>query len=291
MINVYLGNKYQTIFMIYKINKLMQHMAVALVVVSFVFISLLSSRAFAVESADAHCINITPTSAKTKCATYVKAYNSCESISAPELRAQLLACQDKAYTDYLNSVCGSTDSKDRRDCISATNKSIITNLNTSGGIVCASLGKVENGCKCPTGEVARTVGTMNTVMCVSESSTISENTSTTTASTTCTGGGLSIPNCNGDSYYQCAPGTPLADCVKSNPIMAWLTFFINVISAVIGVGAIIMVIFAGIQYSAARDNPQAIQAAKQKLINVLIGLAAFVFMYAFLQWLIPGGVF
>jgi hypothetical protein len=74
-------------------------------------------------------------------------------------------------------------------------------------------------------------------------------------------------------------------------VSSWLKTFINLFSAVIGVGAVIMIIFAGIQYSAARDNPQAIQAAKQKIYNVLIGLGAFIFLWAFMQWLIPGGAF
>lgn len=109
---------------------------------------------------------------------------------------------------------------------------------------------------------------------------------------TCTyTGGFSIPECSGEASYNCKSEESLNTCSKNNPIVVWLSFFINMLAAIVGIGAIIMVIVAGLQYSAARDNPQGIQAAKQKLTNVLIGIAAFVFMYAFLQWLIPGGVF
>jgi hypothetical protein len=52
-----------------------------------------------------------------------------------------------------------------------------------------------------------------------------------------------------------------------------------------------MIAVAGVQYTTSRDNPQAVQAAKQKIWNVLIGLLAFFFLYAFVQWIIPGGVF
>ena len=106
----------------------------------------------------------------------------------------------------------------------------------------------------------------------------------------CTGGGLTIPNCS-SGQYRCPQGASSAECLKNNPITLWLTFFINLTAAIIGVGAVMMVIIAGLQYTAARDNPQAIQSAKQKITNVLIGLAAFIFLWAFLQWLIPGGVF
>lgn len=88
-------------------------------------------------------------------------------------------------------------------------------------------------------------------------------------------------------YY---PNSQIDD-VSNNPIIKWIKDGINLLSAIVGIGAIIMIIIAGLQYSAARDNPQAIQAAKTRMVNVLIGLAAFIFMYAFMQWLIPGGVF
>lgn len=102
--------------------------------------------------------------------------------------------------------------------------------------------------------------------------------------------GLAIPNpCEN---YDCEKlNLSKSDCIKLNPIIQWVQFFINLITAIIGVGAVIMIIVAGLQYTAARDNPQAIQAARQKMVNVLIGIAAFIFLYSFIQWLIPGGVF
>lgn len=81
------------------------------------------------------------------------------------------------------------------------------------------------------------------------------------------------------------------ECIEANPIIMWLNYIINIVAGIIGVGAILMVIWGGIQYTTARDNAQAVQAAKDKILNVVIGLAAFIFLYAFLQWLVPGGVF
>jgi hypothetical protein len=79
--------------------------------------------------------------------------------------------------------------------------------------------------------------------------------------------------------------------IDNNPIIIWLKRFINLFAAIVGVGSIVMVTWGGLQYAAARDNPQAIQAARTKIANVVIGLAAFIFLYAFIQWLIPGGAF
>ena len=66
---------------------------------------------------------------------------------------------------------------------------------------------------------------------------------------------------------------------------------INFLSAGVGIVVIGVIILGGIQYSMAGDNTQATGAAKQRIINGLIALVAFIFMFAFLNWLLPGGAF
>lgn len=83
----------------------------------------------------------------------------------------------------------------------------------------------------------------------------------------------------------------LKACVQQTPIVHDIEVIINVLSAGIGIVIIGAIIFGGIRYSAAGDNAQATAAAKQHIINALIALVAFIFMFAFLQWLIPGGIF
>lgn len=90
--------------------------------------------------------------------------------------------------------------------------------------------------------------------------------------------------------YKCTPDNQ-EECLKTNPIVRWLNVIVNLVASIVGLGAVLMVIWAGIQYTTARDNAQAVAAAKQKIINVVIGIAAFIFLYAFLNWLVPGGVF
>jgi len=110
------------------------------------------------------------------------------------------------------------------------------------------------------------------------------------AGTTCTGGGLTIPKCTGGGSYQCANAKD-PSCLANNPIVLWITFFINLVSVLILVGASAMLVYAGVEYISAADNPQRVQAAKQHIINVIIGLVAYFFLFSFVQWLIPGGVF
>lgn len=74
-------------------------------------------------------------------------------------------------------------------------------------------------------------------------------------------------------------------------IIRYLILFINVLSALVGIVIITMIVWAGIEYSASSDDPQKTAAAKAKITNALLALLVFVFMYAFLQWIVPGGIF
>ena len=103
--------------------------------------------------------------------------------------------------------------------------------------------------------------------------------------------GLDIPKSCDD--FGCDTGNQdnQDNCIKYNPLLQWIRFFINVISSIIIVGAIVMVTLAGLEYSASGDNSQTVQNAKKRITNVLLGLVSYFFLYAFLQWVIPGGVF
>lgn len=92
-----------------------------------------------------------------------------------------------------------------------------------------------------------------------------------------------LTNCDGTTNPQ--------HCLENNPIYIWTLRIINLLAAGVGVVVTIMIIVGGIQYASAGANPQMVQAAKKKIINAIIALIAFFFLYAFLQWLVPGGVF
>jgi hypothetical protein len=88
----------------------------------------------------------------------------------------------------------------------------------------------------------------------------------------------------------CASTTDQA-CLQKNPIVKRLNEVLVVLSALVALVIIGSLIVAGIQYSAAGSNAQAVSAAKTRIINAFIALAAFIAIFAFLQWLVPGGVF
>jgi hypothetical protein len=83
----------------------------------------------------------------------------------------------------------------------------------------------------------------------------------------------------------------LNKCLQGNPITKRLNQAVNFLSAGVGIVITGVIILGGIQYIMAGGNATALTAARQRIVNGLIALAAFIFLYAFLQWIIPGGVF
>lgn len=79
-------------------------------------------------------------------------------------------------------------------------------------------------------------------------------------------------------------------CLKNNKIITDLNDIIDFLSAGVGIVVTGMIIVGGIQYSMAGGSPEAVSKAKQKIINALIALVVFIFIFAFLQWIIPGGI-
>ncbi len=66
---------------------------------------------------------------------------------------------------------------------------------------------------------------------------------------------------------------------------------IDLLTAVAGLAITAMIIVGGIQYSASGGNPSTASDAKKKIYNAVLALICLIFLYAFLQWLVPGGIF
>lgn len=95
----------------------------------------------------------------------------------------------------------------------------------------------------------------------------------------------SAVNCDGTTDQQ------LQDCLKNNSIIARANEIINFLGAGVGVTVVIMIMIGGIQYITAGSNPQTVAAAKKKITNAIIALVAFLLLFSFMQWLVPGGIF
>lgn len=77
----------------------------------------------------------------------------------------------------------------------------------------------------------------------------------------------------------------------ANPIWGLLLMVINILTAGIGIVAVGGIVYASILWTTAEDKNAQIVKSKETMFNVVLGLVAFALLWAFLQFLIPGGVF
>ncbi len=81
-------------------------------------------------------------------------------------------------------------------------------------------------------------------------------------------------------------GNP-ADCLFKDYINPGITL----LSMLVGIAAVTAIIYGGIEFSSSGGDPQKAASGKKHITNAIIGLVAFIFLYAFLQFLLPGGIF
>jgi hypothetical protein len=73
-------------------------------------------------------------------------------------------------------------------------------------------------------------------------------------------------------------------------VAKYINPIINFLAGAVGIVVVISVVMGGIQYSASGDNPQAAAAAKKRIGNALLAAIAFLFLWGFLQFIVPGGL-
>lgn len=84
-------------------------------------------------------------------------------------------------------------------------------------------------------------------------------------------------------------GTLEDDC-HGTIMLKVLIIVVNFLLAGVLVGGTVGIIWSGVQILAARENASMVANGKKRIIDVLIGITAFVFMYVILDFIIPGGV-
>jgi hypothetical protein len=97
--------------------------------------------------------------------------------------------------------------------------------------------------------------------------------------------GVALPaGCAANASQQCAHN-------GCDLVAKYVSPTAEVLSASFGLVASISIIIAAIQYSASGGDPQKVSAAKKRLYSTVVAIVAYIFLFALLQFLIPGGVF
>ncbi len=113
------------------------------------------------------------------------------------------------------------------------------------------------------------------------------------APTTCTGGSGDSENCVPRLKPSETYGTSCGDIKNASEdceIIKMANSVIRFLSAIIGVVVTIMIIVGGIQYATAGGDPNKVAGAKNVIRNAIIAIIAYVFLFAFLDWVVPGGI-
>jgi hypothetical protein len=79
--------------------------------------------------------------------------------------------------------------------------------------------------------------------------------------------------------------------VKGNPILDMSFAVIRLLSDGVGIAVVLSVVVAGVQFTAARNDPQNVASATNRIRASLIALLIFIFAYAILNYIIPGVFF
>lgn len=100
-------------------------------------------------------------------------------------------------------------------------------------------------------------------------------------------------NSTGDAGKCGTAKTNLISCTETDSVQvlgAILRQVIMILSILIGIAAVGGITYAAILYASATDNAGQTQKAIEIIRNIAIGLLAYGFMIAIINWLIPGGV-
>jgi len=82
-----------------------------------------------------------------------------------------------------------------------------------------------------------------------------------------------------------------ADGIEGTGLWSILILAINILTALVGVAALGGIVYGAALYTAAGGNAEQTKKAMGIITNVVIGVIAFALMFAFLNFIIPGGVF
>lgn len=86
------------------------------------------------------------------------------------------------------------------------------------------------------------------------------------------------------SASSCTSGT------NCNFVTKYVNPFIKFLSALVGIVVVISIIIGAIQYTTSGGDPSKTAAAKGRIFKALTALVLYIFLFALLQWIVPGGL-
>ncbi|TAL14695.1 hypothetical protein EPN95_02215 [Patescibacteria group bacterium] len=95
----------------------------------------------------------------------------------------------------------------------------------------------------------------------------------------------------GHAYGKCKDGSdPIVDTTQ-NGVWGLLLVAINILTAGVGIAAVGGIVYGSILYTSSGGNAEQTKKAIDFIRNVIIGVVAYALMFAFLNFIVPGGLF
>jgi len=103
-----------------------------------------------------------------------------------------------------------------------------------------------------------------------------------------------VPVAGGSGAVGCANiKTSLINCDDNggNPIISLLLQIINFLAVGVGIAVVGGITWGGMMYASSNGDAAKIKQGKTIIVNAVVGLILFFFMYALINFLVPGGLF
>jgi hypothetical protein len=111
----------------------------------------------------------------------------------------------------------------------------------------------------------------------------------------CQGGSTLSNGQNCSSIDPCDPTPSNPDAATSvncsSIIQNYIDPLILFLGAGVGLVIVIMTVIGGIQYITSGGDPNHVAEAKKRITNAMLALITWILIWAFLEWIIPGGLF
>lgn len=90
-------------------------------------------------------------------------------------------------------------------------------------------------------------------------------------------------------FADCAGvATGTINCDGNNGVTALLALGLNILTYGVGIAGVIGILISGYEYMTAADNPSKMTQAKNRIIQVVIGLLCYAALWVGLRFLMPG---
>jgi len=102
--------------------------------------------------------------------------------------------------------------------------------------------------------------------------------------------GLAILITSGSVFAACSTAILPPEWCEPDGVWKILAFVVSILTVGVGILATLGLIVSGIQYTTAGDSTEKTTKAKKRILEIVIGLAAYALLWAVANWLIPGGL-